>query len=77
MLIKKCFIDDIFVIWTGCKTEVISYMTKIDRIHKTIKLTHELSYEELTFLGTMTYKGNIQTAPNCWYKAHIKQTNKN
>ena len=53
----KRFIDDIFVIWTGSKSEFVTYMTIINQIHNTIKFTHELSETELTFLDITLYKG--------------------
>ena len=49
----KRFIDDIFVIWTGSKSEFITFMTKINQIHNTIKFTHELSEMELAFLDVI------------------------
>ena len=36
----KRFIDDIFIIWTGTKTEFEQYMHTINQIHQTIKFTH-------------------------------------
>ena len=54
MKLWKRFIDDIFVIWTGSKSEFITFMTKINQIHNTIKFTHELSETELTFLDNVT-----------------------
>ena len=57
ILIWKCFIDDIFIIWSGSESEFTTYMTTINQIHRTIKFTHELNETELTFLDVTLYKG--------------------
>ena len=33
ILMWKRFIDDIFVIWTGSKTDFTSYMTNLNQVH--------------------------------------------
>ena len=73
----KRLIDDIFVIWTGSKPEFITFMTKINQIHNTIKFTYEVSETELTFLDITLYKGErFDTSQLLDVRTHIKPTNK-
>ena len=73
----KRFIDDTFVIWTGSTSEFITYMTKINQIHKTIKFTYELSETELTFLDITLYKEErFDQTQILDVRTHIKPTNK-
>ena len=72
------FIDDIFTIWTGTKTEFEQYLHTINnQIHQTIKFTHEISDTELTFLDITLYKGDRFLNQSILdLKTHIKATNK-
>ena len=72
----KIFIDDIFIIWTGTKSEFEQYMHTINQIHQTIKFTHEISDTELTFLDVTLYKGDRFLSQNILdLRTHIKATN--
>ena len=72
----KRFIDDIFIIWTGTKSEFEQYMHTINQIHQTIKFTHEISDTELTFLDVTLYKGDRFLSQNILdLRTHIKATN--
>ena len=52
-------------------------MDKINLIHPTIKFTHEVRKNELTFLDVTVYKGDrFQTENKLDIKTHIKKTNK-
>ena len=52
-------------------------MTTINKIHNTIKFTHELSETELTFLDITLYKGErFDTNQLLDVRTHIKPTNK-
>ena len=35
----KCFIDDIFIIWTGSEEEFLAFMKKINTLHAKINFT--------------------------------------
>ena len=50
----KRFIDDIFIIWTGSEAEFLQFMTKINKLHETIKFTcsYNLADRSTTFLDT-------------------------
>ena len=63
ILIWKHFINNIFLIPTGSETEFETYMTNINRIHNTIKFTHEINPNELTFLDITLYKGIMKLTP--------------
>ena len=77
ILIWKRFIDDIFIIWTGSKTEFTTYMNKLNKVHNTIKFTHEISDKELIFLDVILYKDNRFQEKNILdIRTHIKPTNK-
>ena len=73
----KRFIDDIFIIWTGTTEEFEQFMIHLNQIHPTIKFTHEVSENELTFLDITLYKGDRFKSTNTLdLKTHIKETNK-
>lgn len=73
----KRFIDVIFVIWIGSKTDFSSYMTNLNQVHTTIKFTYEISETdlELTFLDITVYKENRFQKQNILYRhMHPYQT---
>ena len=73
----KWYIDDIFIIWTGSATQLQTFMSKINTVHRTIKFTHEHSDTELTFLDVTVYKGpEFSSTGTLDVKTHIKPTNK-
>ena len=77
ILVWKRFIDDIFVIWTGSETDFITYMEKLNQVHRTIKFTYEKSKTELTFLDVTLYKGErFRENQLLDIRTHIKPTNK-
>ena len=67
-----CFIDDIFLIWNGTKTEFDNFMKKINEWHPSIKFEYEMSKTEIHFLDTTVFKvGNkLRT------KVYVKPTDK-
>ena len=50
----KRFIDDILIIWTGSEAEFLDFMTKINKLHPTIKFTCEYDFatKSTNFLDT-------------------------
>ena len=73
----KRYIDDIFIIWTGTREQLESYIDKINKIHPTIKFTYEVDKKEVVFLDTTVYKGDrFKTQGILDIKTHIKKTNK-
>ena len=72
--IWKRFIDDIFII---CHEQFSEYMNTINKLHDTIKFTHDISDTEFTFLDVTLYKGNRFQSHNILdIRTHIKPTNK-
>ena len=53
----KRYIDDIFVIYNGSKSEFEKYVSDINLLHNTIKFTFETDLNQITFLDTYIYKG--------------------
>ena len=51
-LYYRRFIDDIFLIWPHPINEFHKFIDKMNKTHPTIKFTHELSQETMTFLDT-------------------------
>ena len=50
------FIDDIFLIWNGTKTEFDDFFKKINECHPSIKFEYEMSKTEISFLDTTVFK---------------------
>ena len=57
-LIWKRYIDDIFIIWTYTKEELIQFIEYVNTIHNTIKFEALYSKEEINFLDTTIHFGN-------------------
>ena len=58
-LIWLRFIDDIFMIWTHGKTELINFVANLNSCHETIKFTAEISKTTVNFLDT-----TVSLSPN-------------
>ena len=54
-LIWKCYIDDIFSLWTTNRDRIEHFIEQTNNHHSTIKFTAEISDKE-TFLDTYIYK---------------------
>ena len=54
-LIWKCYIDDIFSLWTTNRDRIEHFIEQANNHHSTIKFTAEISDKE-TFLDTYIYK---------------------
>ena len=50
------FIDDIFLIWNGTKTEFDDFFKKINECHPSIKFEYEMSKTGISFLDTTVFK---------------------
>ena len=73
----KRYIDDIFIIWTGNKSELETYISHINTVHQTLKFTYEAHENELVFLDTILYKGDRFKKENILHiRTHNKKTNK-
>ena len=58
------YIDDLLIIWKGTKEQLITFITELNRKHKTIKFEYEISSQKIPFSDTMVDKdkeNNLQT----------------
>ena len=70
------FIDDIFLIWNGSEEELDEWVEKCNQTHSLIKITHEKSNLEATFLDVTMFKGpKFRMTGFLDYKTHVKPTN--
>ena len=73
----KRYKDDNFMIWTGNKSELETYISHINTVNQTIKFTYEAHENELVFLDTILYKGDRFKKENILdIRTHFKKTNK-
>ena len=54
-LIYLRFVDDIFFIWRGSKTDLEKFLNELNGKHPSIKFECEISKERISFLDTETY----------------------
>ena len=70
------FIDDIFLIWNDSEEELDRWVEKCNQTHSLIKITHEKSSLETTFLDVTVFKDPKFRMTGCLdYKTHVKPTN--
>ena len=55
------FIDDIFMIWTGTKEELLRFFQDINLQHQSIKFDYSYSTSEISFLDTVVFKNKLNT----------------
>ena len=61
------YIDDIFMIWTGTKQELLIFLEELNSIHKMIKFEHNISNSNISFLDTLIYKDKNNTLQTTVY----------
>ena len=57
-LIHLRFIDDIFLIWTGSKTDLVKILNDLNAKHPSIKFEYKILKERISFLDTKIYIKN-------------------
>ena len=67
------YIDDIFLIWTGTKQELLMLLEKLNSKHKTIKFEHNISNNNISFLDTLIYKDKNNTLQTTLYQKPTDQ----
>ena len=67
------YIDDIFMIWTGTKQELLIFLEKLNSKHKTIKFEHNVSNSNISFLNTLIYKDKNNTIQTTLYRKPTDQ----
>ena len=67
------YIDDIFIIWTGTKQELLIFLEKLNSKHKTIKFEHNISNSNISFYITLIYKDKNNTLQTTLYRKPTDQ----
>ena len=67
------YIDDIFMIWTRTKQELLIFLEKLNNKHKTIKFEHNISNSNISVLDTLIYKDKNNTLQTTLYRKPTDQ----
>ena len=67
------YIDNIFMIWTGTKQELLIFLENLNSKHKTIKFEHDISHSNISFLDTLIYEDKINTLQTTLYRKPTDQ----
>ena len=71
----KRYVDDVFSLWNKSKKDIDLFIEQANQLHSSIKFTVEISENKITFLDTITYKGDrFQTDSILDIKTHYKPT---
>ena len=73
-LIYLRFIDDIFFIWTGSKTDLEKFLNALNTKHPSIKFDYEISKEIISFLDIEIYIKNNKLHTKIFRKKTDRQT---
>ena len=68
------FIDDIFLIWTGTKTEFDNFLKKNDECHPSIKFKYEMPITEINFLDTTVFKVDNKLRTKVYLRPNDRQS---
>ena len=68
------FIDDIFLIWNGTKTDFDNLLKKINECHPSIKFEYEMTKTEINFLDTTVFKVNNKLRTKQYVKPTDRQS---
>ena len=75
-LVWKCYIDDILCIWTGTRSELESFLDRLNKSHRTLKFTWSISNERIEYLDLNLFKGGrFNTTNHLDMSTHFKKTN--
>ena len=55
-LIWKRYIDDILCVWTGNRSELESFLDRLNKAHRTLKFTWSISDKRIKFLDLNLFK---------------------
>ena len=67
------YIDDIFMIWTGTKQELLIFFENLNSKHETIKFEHNISHSKISFLDTSRYIDKNNTLQTTLYREPTDQ----
>ena len=73
-LIHLRFIDDIFLIWTGSKTDLVKILNDLNAKHPSIKFEYKILKERISFLDTKIYIKNNKLHTKIFRKKTDYQT---
>ena len=65
--------DEIFVIWTETKYELVIFLEELNKKHKTIKFEHDISRSNISVLKTLIYKDKNNSLQKTLYRKPIDQ----
>ena len=75
-LVWKRYIDDILCIWVGTRSELESFLDRLNKAHRTLKFTWSISDERVEFLDLNLFKGGrFNTTNHLDMSTHFKKTN--
>ena len=61
------YINDIFMIWTGKKQELLVFLEILTSKHKKIKFEHNILQNNISLLNTFIYKNKNNTLQTTFY----------
>ena len=75
-LVWKRYIDDILCIWVGTRSELESFLDRLNKAHRTLKFTWSISDERVELLDLNLFKGGrFNTTNHLDMSTHFKKTN--
>ena len=75
-LVWKRYIDDILCIWTGTRSQLDSFLDRLNKTHHSIKFTWSISDTQIQFLDLNIHKGQGFSQTNLLdLKTYFKPTN--
>ena len=75
-LVWKRYIDDILCIWPGTRSELDSFLDRLNKAHRTLRFTWSISDERIEFLDLNIFKGGRFNATQLLdLSTHFKSTN--
>ena len=75
-LVWKRYIDDILCIWTGTRSELDSFLDRLNKAHRTLRFTWSISDKHIEFLDLNLFKGErFNTTNHLDMTTHFKTTN--
>ena len=76
LLVWKRYIDDILCIWTGTRSELDSFLDRLNKAHRTLRFTWSISDKHIEFLDLNLFKGErFNTTNHLDMTTHFKTTN--
>ena len=67
------YIDNIFMIWTGTKQELLIFLENLNSKHNAVKFEHNISHRKISFLDTLIYKDMNNTLQLTLYQKPTDQ----